>query len=185
MFIAQTQSKRKRKTQPNHPLPDRNAFVVRKKKFTPISFSFILSPLHLISSPSTSTSSPPSHARLAPNNPKLTAQSFSPITGVESDTISQFRSGKGVSFRSTFGGRAGPPLPCTGGWRRARARCCCVCAGRALEANARLGVVDEADVLDEPRRERTLGSVCGIWRARVLRVSSGRASACRTATSWM
>jgi hypothetical protein len=43
MFIAQTQSKRKRKTQSNHPLPDRNAFVVRKKKLTPISFSFILS----------------------------------------------------------------------------------------------------------------------------------------------
>ena len=104
----------------------------------------------------------PSHARLAPNNPKLTAQSFSPITGVESDTISQLRSGKGVSFRSTFGGRAGPPLPCTGGWRRARARCCCVCAGRALEARARFGVVDDADALDELRRERTLGSVSGI-----------------------
>jgi hypothetical protein len=129
------------------------------------------------------------HALLAPNNPKLTAQSFSPITGVESETISQFRSGKGVSFRSTFGGgRAGPappPLPCTGGWRRARARCCCVCAGTALEASAKFGVVDEADALDEPRRERTLGSVCGIWRARELSVSSGRASACREATSWM
>jgi hypothetical protein len=185
IFIAQTQSNIRK--DPSHPLPECNAIVVQEKKQKLESLLF----RPILSSYSTTCSSL-SHALLAPNNPKLTAQSFSPITGVESETISQFRSGKGVSFRSTFGGgRAGPPppppppVPCTGGCRRARARCCCVCVGTALEAKARFGVVDDADALDEPRRERTLGSVCGIWRARVLRVSSGRASACRTATSWM
>jgi hypothetical protein len=36
---------------------------------------------------------PLSQSFLAPNNPKLTAQSFSPITGVGSGMISQFLSG--------------------------------------------------------------------------------------------
>jgi hypothetical protein len=186
--LKRSQTKEKSKSPNVHTPPILETPIVVNPKIP--SLSFCASPIHSFTYSALTPSRP--HALLAPNNPKLTAQSFSPITGVESETISQFRSGKGVSFRSTTfgGGRVGPPapppLPCTGaGWRRARARCCCVCAGTALEAKARFGVVDEADALDEPRRERTLGSVCGIWRARVLRVSSGRASACRTATSCM
>lgn len=43
--------------------------------------------------PFSSSSSSSLHSFLAPNNPRLTAQSFSPITGVGSGMISQFLSG--------------------------------------------------------------------------------------------
>jgi hypothetical protein len=51
--------------------------------------------IKLPSSPNHRTpfSSHPPQSFLAPNNPRLTAQSFSPITGVGSGMISQFLSG--------------------------------------------------------------------------------------------